>query len=57
MEALEGLKVVVRGGVGYDVIDIPAATDLGVVVVNVPGLVDPTKSEGMPACRPPASWR
>ena len=38
MEALEGLKVVVRGGVGYDVIDVPAATELGVVVVNVPDL-------------------
>ena len=38
MEALEGLKVVVRGGVGYDVIDVPAATDLGVIVVNVPDI-------------------
>jgi D-3-phosphoglycerate dehydrogenase len=38
MEALEGLQVVVRTGVGYDVIDVPAATDLGVVVVNVPDL-------------------
>jgi D-3-phosphoglycerate dehydrogenase len=36
--ALEGLKVVVRTGVGYDVIDVPAATELGVVVVNVPDL-------------------
>jgi hypothetical protein len=38
MEALEGLQVVVRTGVGYDVIDVPAATELGVVVVNVPDL-------------------
>src|SRR5262245_33909755 len=38
MEALEGLKVVVRTGVGYDVIDVPAATELGVVVVNIPDL-------------------
>jgi D-3-phosphoglycerate dehydrogenase / 2-oxoglutarate reductase len=38
MSALEGLKVVVRTGVGYDVIDVPAATDLGVVVVNIPDL-------------------
>ena len=38
MEALEGLKVVVRGGVGYDVIDVPAATELGVVVVNIPDI-------------------
>jgi len=38
MEALEGLKVVVRTGVGYDVIDVPAATELGVVVVNIPDI-------------------
>lgn len=38
MEAIEGLKVVVRTGVGYDVIDVPAATDLGVVIVNIPDL-------------------
>ena len=38
MESLEGLKVVVRTGVGFDVIDLPAATELGVVVVNVPDL-------------------
>jgi D-3-phosphoglycerate dehydrogenase / 2-oxoglutarate reductase len=36
MSALEGLKVVVRTGVGYDVIDVPAATELGVIVVNIP---------------------
>ena len=30
--------MVVRTGVGYDVIDVPAATELGVVVVNVPDL-------------------
>ena len=38
MESLEGLKVVVRTGVGFDVVDVPAATELGVVVVNVPDL-------------------
>src|SRR5262249_8110661 len=38
MSALEGLKTVVRTGVGYDVIDVPAATELGVIVVNVPDL-------------------
>jgi D-3-phosphoglycerate dehydrogenase / 2-oxoglutarate reductase len=36
--ALEGLQVVVRTGVGYDVIDVPAATELGVIVVNIPDL-------------------
>jgi D-3-phosphoglycerate dehydrogenase / 2-oxoglutarate reductase len=38
MSALEGLKVVVRTGVGYDAIDMPAATELGVIVVNIPDL-------------------
>jgi phosphoglycerate dehydrogenase-like enzyme len=38
MEALDGLKVVMRTGVGYDVIDVPAATELGVVVINVPDI-------------------
>src|SRR5213593_3766091 len=38
MSALEGLKTVVRTGVGYDVIDVPAATELGVIVVNIPDL-------------------
>ena len=38
MSALEGLKVVVRTGVGYDVVDVPAATELGVIVVNIPDL-------------------
>jgi D-3-phosphoglycerate dehydrogenase / 2-oxoglutarate reductase len=38
MSALEGLKVVARTGVGYDVIDVAAATELGVVVVNIPDI-------------------
>src|SRR5215510_652370 len=38
MSALKNLRVVVWTGVGYDVIDVPAATDLGVVVVNIPDL-------------------
>jgi D-3-phosphoglycerate dehydrogenase / 2-oxoglutarate reductase len=38
MSALKQLKVVVRTGVGYDVIDVPAATDLGVVAVNIPDI-------------------
>jgi D-3-phosphoglycerate dehydrogenase len=36
--ALERLQVVVRPGVGYDVVDVVAATELGVVVVHVPDL-------------------
>jgi D-3-phosphoglycerate dehydrogenase len=38
MSALEGLKTIVRTGVGFDVIDVPAATELGVIVVNIPDL-------------------
>ncbi len=38
MESLEGVKAVMRTGVGYDVIDVPAATELGVVVINVPDI-------------------
>jgi D-3-phosphoglycerate dehydrogenase len=38
MHALPKLKVVVRTGVGYDVIDVPAATDRGVIVVNIPDI-------------------
>jgi len=38
LSALGDLEVVVRTGVGYDVIDIPAATESGVVVVNIPDL-------------------
>lgn len=38
MSALKNLKVIVRTGVGYDVIDVPAATDLGIVVVNIPDI-------------------
>jgi phosphoglycerate dehydrogenase-like enzyme len=34
------LKVISRWGVGYDAIDIPAATEHGVVVAYTPGLLD-----------------
>ena len=34
-ERLPNLKVVVRGGVGYDNLDVEAATDCGIVVCNV----------------------
>jgi D-3-phosphoglycerate dehydrogenase len=38
ISALEGLKAVVRTGVGYDVVDVRAATELGVIVVNIPDI-------------------
>jgi len=36
MEALPKCKVIVRYGVGYDTVDVDAATDNGVIVVNNP---------------------
>lgn len=36
LESLPKLKVVVRYGIGYDNIDVAAATDNGVLVVNIP---------------------
>lgn len=36
MEALPKLKVVVCYGIGYDTIDVDAATDNGILVVNIP---------------------
>lgn len=35
---LKNCKVVLRTGVGYDVIDVPAATELGITVINIPDL-------------------
>ena len=37
MEAIKGLRVVGRHGVGLDTVDIPTATRLGVAVVHAPG--------------------
>src|SRR5258705_11238483 len=37
MAACPKLKVVGRHGVGLDIVDLPAATDLGVAVVDAPG--------------------
>jgi D-3-phosphoglycerate dehydrogenase len=35
-ESLPRLKVVVRYGIGYDTVDVDAATDNGVIVANIP---------------------
>jgi D-3-phosphoglycerate dehydrogenase len=35
-ESLPNLKAVIRRGIGYDVIDVKAATDKGVIVINIP---------------------
>ncbi|MHB2153147.1 3-phosphoglycerate dehydrogenase [Calditrichota bacterium GD2] len=37
MEAAPHLKIVVRAGAGYDNIDLQAATERGIVVMNTPG--------------------
>lgn len=37
MEAAPNLKVISRNGIGYDAVDLEAATDLGIVVAFVPG--------------------
>jgi D-3-phosphoglycerate dehydrogenase len=37
IEAGNRLKVIVRGGAGYDNIDLEAATEKGIVVMNTPG--------------------
>ena len=39
------LKVVGRTGIGYDVIDVPAATEAGVVVTNVPSYCEEEVSD------------
>ncbi|MER3420910.1 MAG: hydroxyacid dehydrogenase [Chloroflexota bacterium] len=36
IEALERARVIVRSGVGYDVIDVPAATARGIAVCTIP---------------------
>ena len=38
LESLTQCKVVLRTGVGYDVIDVEAATENGIAVVNIPDL-------------------
>lgn len=37
LEAGKDLKIVVRGGAGYDNVDLDTATDKGIVVMNTPG--------------------
>ena len=37
IEAAKNLKIVVRAGAGYDNVDLAAATERGVVVMNTPG--------------------
>jgi D-3-phosphoglycerate dehydrogenase len=63
MEACPKLKVVSRLGVGVDSIDHDAATELGVMVCNVPGSNTTAAATTGPASGPrpasstPAMWR
>ena len=41
----EGLKVVANMAVGYDNVDLEAATERGVVVTNTPGVLDETTAD------------
>ena len=43
--ALPGLKLVSRWGVGFDAIDLEAATRHGVLVTNTPGVLDETVAD------------
>ncbi len=45
MDAAPRLKVIGNFAVGYDNIDIEAATELGIVVTNTPGVVDSAVAE------------
>ena len=44
-EAARTLKVISRWGVGYDAIDVPAATKNGIVVAYTPGLLNETVAD------------
>jgi phosphoglycerate dehydrogenase-like enzyme len=37
LESVDQLKIVARSGVGYDTIDVPAATERGIIVATTPG--------------------
>ena len=43
--AASALKIISRWGVGYDAIDIPAATQQGVIVAYTPGLLNETVAD------------
>ena len=44
-EAARNLKLISRWGVGYDAIDVPAATKQGIVVAYTPGLLNETVAD------------
>ena len=46
IDSAKKLKAIVKYGVGIDAIDIPAANELGIVVVNIPEYAEETVAEG-----------
>jgi D-3-phosphoglycerate dehydrogenase len=51
LKAAKKLKVVARAGVGVDNVDVPAATKLGVIVVNSPSGNINAAAEQTVACK------
>ena len=45
MEAEPGLRIIARHGTGLDIIDVPAATELGIQVTNTPQSNGPSVAE------------
>ena len=45
MDAAPGLKVIANVAVGFDNIDVPAATERGIVVTNTPGVLTDTTAD------------
>ncbi len=45
LDANPGLKVVANYAVGYDNVDVPAATERGIVVTNTPGVLTDTTAD------------
>ncbi len=45
MDAASGLKVIANVAVGFDNVDVPAATERGIVVTNTPGVLTDTTAD------------
>ncbi|MBS3793078.1 D-glycerate dehydrogenase, partial [Candidatus Bipolaricaulota bacterium] len=45
LDAGDGLKIVANLGVGYDNIDVEAATERGIMVTNTPGVLTETTAD------------
>ncbi len=45
MDKAPRLRVIANVGVGYDIIDVPAATERGIIVTNTPGVLTDTTAD------------